>query len=501
MNDAPAIRSASDATTVIEISSGTDQEAAGISGAIVSSAGGAVGDGASDGGSLAASAATASSGSASAGSASAGAGSSGKAAEPPKKPAFPPAAGMPTQEGRLGLRYDFNQGARLVLPPRTEGSWLVRISDLDTGNVLFQSENTGAFVASAKRFYVRFRVEVWEKVGGKETRILEHSYDCRDREVVIQFPIGTLGDILAWFPYAARFQLVHGCKLTCAMSELIIPLLKDAYPQINFVTHEEMIAQKIETKAYATYSLGLFFGDTDCINQPTDFRHVGLHRTAGYILGVDPTEEAPRLAVPADETPPIAEPYVVIAVQSSTQCKYWNNPHGWREVVKFLKAQGLRVICIDQRATHGTGLVWNHIPNGAEDETGDRPLVERARWLRHAKAFIGLSSGLSWLAWAAGVPVVMISGFTHPTNEFTTPYRVINWHACNSCWNDTAHRFDHQNFMWCPRHADTPRQFECTRLITAAQVIQVIARVPGLIAAKTATKTETTTAATPSAQP
>ena len=46
--------------------------------------------------------------------------------------------------------------------------------------------------------------------------------------------------------------------------------------------------------AYATYCLGLFFDDTEFINQPTDFRHVGLHRTAGYILGVDPAEEPPR---------------------------------------------------------------------------------------------------------------------------------------------------------------------------------------------------------------
>ena len=68
---------------------------------------------------------------------------------------------------------------------------------------------------------------------------------------------------------------------------------------------------------------------------------------------------------------------------------------------------------------HGSGIVFTHIPNGAEDETGDQPLTERARWLKHADFFIGLSSGLSWLAWAAGTPVVIISGFTHPLNEFT----------------------------------------------------------------------------------
>ena len=27
----------------------------------------------------------------------------------------------------------------------------------------------------------------------------------RGREVLIQFPVGTLGDILGWFPYAAKF--------------------------------------------------------------------------------------------------------------------------------------------------------------------------------------------------------------------------------------------------------------------------------------------------------
>lgn len=146
-----------------------------------------------------------------------------------------------------------------------------------------------------------------------------------------------------------------------------------------------------------------------------------------------------------------------------------------------LKQAGYRVVCIDQKPVHGGGLVWNHIPHGAEDETGDRPLVERARWLRHAAAFIGLSSGLSWLAWAAGAPTVLISGFTHPTNEFATPFRIINYHSCNSCWNDPRVRFDHKDFLWCPRHAGTPRQFECTRLITADQVKGAIARIPGLL--------------------
>jgi autotransporter strand-loop-strand O-heptosyltransferase len=258
------------------------------------------------------------------------------------------------------------------------------------------------------------------------------------------------------------------------MADKLIPLFRDAYPDIAFATHEEIKPERY----YATYSMGLFFDDKASIHQPCDFRYVGLHRTAGYILGVDPTEAPPRILI-ADDNRPIPEPYVCIAVQSTTQAKYWNNPGGWLEIVRFLKAAGYRVICIDQRPVHGIGLVWNQIPNGAEDQTGDRPLAERARWLKYADFFVGLSSGLSWLAWAMGTPVVMISGMTHPLNEFATPHRVVNYHTCNSCWNDPALRFDHKDFLWCPRHKDTSRQFECTRLITVDHVKATIERVPG----------------------
>ena len=395
------------------------------------------------------------------------------------KPAFPPPATTPTQAGAQGIRFDFNLGARVALPKRSSGKWRVCLRDLDTGNILFQSENQGAFVNSAKRWFVRFGIEIWSiDEAGAANSVFEHCYDARDREVLIQFPVGTLGDTLAWFPSAARFAEVHGCRLTCALSGLIIPLLENAYPHICFVTPEVVQKEELLATFYATYSVGLFFDDRAFNFQPVDFRHVGLHRTAGYILGVGPVEEPPRFALP-DETRPIPEPYVVIAVQATTHAKTWTNPHGWHEVVRFLKASGYRVICIDQKLVHGAGIVWTHIPYGAENETGDRSLVERARWLRHASAFVGLASGLSWLAWGAGCPVVMISGFSHPNTEFATPYRIINWHACNSCWNDVRHRFDHNDHLWCPRHAGTPRQFECTSLITADQVKRVIGTIPG----------------------
>ena len=349
------------------------------------------------------------------------------------------------------------------------------VTDLDTGNILFKGEAKAGGVASSKRYFVRYRIDV-----AQEGRIVfSHQYSAADKEVLIQVPAGTLGDPLGWFPYAVKFKERHGCRLTCAMSDKLIPLFRPTHPDITFVTQDEARPERY----YATYNLGLFFDDDACVHQPCDFRLVGLHRTAAYILGVDPAEVPPRIAAD-DGGRPIPEPYVCIAVQSTTQAKYWNNPVGWRDIVAFLKQAGYRVVCIDQKPVHGGGLIWNHIPYGAEDQTGDRPLTERARWLKHAEFFVGLSSGLAWLAWGAGIPVVMISGFTHPTNEFATPYRVINYNACNSCWNDPRHKFDHKDYLWCPRHANSARQLECTRHITPEQVKAVIRTIPGFGAAR-----------------
>lgn len=371
---------------------------------------------------------------------------------------------MPTQKGPAGILYDFNDGARLFLP---HGEWHAQIVDADSGNILFSCDSDGGWITSTKKYFVNFGFRIWKR--GQKDPLFEHTLDLKNRNVMISFPVGTLGDLIGWFPYAERFLHLHGCKLECTMGQLIIDLFREQYPDITFSTPETVKTQK----PYATYRVGLFFGG-DLDHQPMDFRQVGLHRTAGYLLGVDPTEERPRLKL--GSTRQIEEPYVCIATQSSCQAKYWNNGYGWDQVIDHLKKAGYRVLCIDREATYGQGFVWNHIPYGAEDFTGALPLQERIALLEHADFFIGLGSGLSWLAWACHIPVVLISGFSLPNCEFYTPYRVINTHGCFGCWDDVNINFDHKDFFWCPRHKGTDRQYECTRLITGQQVINHIER-------------------------
>lgn len=385
---------------------------------------------------------------------------------------FVEAPQTPTHEGPNGIRYDFNYGARVSLPALPNGQkWRLRFSDAVTFNTIFETESQGGSYQTTKTYYVPFKIECWKD----GELVFSHELNLKNQPVQVQIPVGTLGDVIAWFPYVDLFQKKHQCKLFCVLSDLVRPLFEGVYPNIQFVSQKE--AAPLQGDLYAGYRLGLYFDDVNCIRQPVDFRYVGLHKTAAHILDVEPIEAPPKIDIGVVKRT-IKEPYVCIAVQSSTQSKYWNNPYGWHEIVKWLKEAGYRVICIDKDPVWGQGNTWNSIPNGAEDMTGPKPLLERAALLKHADFFVGLSSGLAWLAWASGTPTVMISGFTHPNNEFQTPYRVFNHHTCNSCWNDPKVMFDHHDFMWCPRHKGTERQFECTRLITVDYVKSVIAKIP-----------------------
>ncbi|KXV30840.1 autotransporter strand-loop-strand O-heptosyltransferase [Gluconobacter oxydans] len=370
----------------------------------------------------------------------------------------------PTFSGPEGIRFDFNDGARIAFP-KSDIPWRVRLRDRETETVLADMPLNEGTLHSTRRSFVKFGFEIWR--GGQ--KIFAHDLDLRDRDVRIDMSLGALGDHLAWIGQVECFRLEHQCRLTCVMKAPLAALLRDAYPFIRMVTPDA----EDGTLYYASYKVCVFYNDENGIYQPVDYRLAGLTGTAAHILGQAPREIRPRLSDIAS-TPPLDEPYVCIATQVSGQAKYWNNPHGWREVVAFLKQQGLRVVCIDQKPVAGHGIVWNSIPNGVEDQTGNRPLAERAMWLKHARFFVGLSSGLSWLAWAVNCPVVMISGFTQPFNEFTTPWRPINRNVCHGCANDPRHQMDPKDYLWCPRHRGTPRQFECTRAIEGQHVIDMI---------------------------
>jgi autotransporter strand-loop-strand O-heptosyltransferase len=95
--------------------------------------------------------------------------------------------------------------------------------------------------------------------------------------------------------------------------------------------------------------------------------------------------------------------------------------------------------------------------------------------LYHAKAFIGLGSGLSWFNWSLGNHTYMINGFARPNHEFTTNCtKIYNDNTCIFCWNDEVFTFDPGNWNWCPVYEGTKKQHICQRSITPLQVFEKI---------------------------
>jgi autotransporter strand-loop-strand O-heptosyltransferase len=372
--------------------------------------------------------------------------------------------GRPAISGPEGILYDFNYGCRVQVP--VDG-WRVCMTDLDTRNVLLnETVEANAVITSVRKYFVRFLLEVFD---GRRL-VFSHAFNAANKKIAIRMTSPALGDSLAWIPVIDQFREQHRCEIHLPMAEHLLPLYREGYPLLQFATHAELDTRKDDF--YATYYIGLLKPFSERNHQPTDPRVSNMQDAIAYLLGVPCEERRPNVVI-ADKTRTISERYVCIATQATTQCKYWNNPRGWSTLIDYLKSLGYRVLCIDRDKQYGNEKHMNTMPEGAEDFTGNRPLQERASLLLHADFFVGLGSGLSWLAWAVGVPVIMISGFSHPSMEFKTPYRVINFHGCNSCFNDTTTEFNGEDFGWCPRRFNKPQPFQCTAVITPEFVMRI----------------------------
>ena len=115
------------------------------------------------------------------------------AKETPKQPSiYGEIPQIPTQDAVEGIKFDFNDGIRILFPHNGK-EYHVTFTDIDTGIVLFSQDTVpGAYVTSVKKFYIRFRLIIHRK-GGKEP-LFTHDFNAEGREIMIQLPVGTIGD-------------------------------------------------------------------------------------------------------------------------------------------------------------------------------------------------------------------------------------------------------------------------------------------------------------------
>ncbi len=354
-----------------------------------------------------------------------------------------------------GLKLDFNFGLRLDVP---EGNFHVIISDLDTEQIYFDEYISDCRLISVENYFIRWHVEVFLD----KEKIFTHTLNLEGQPVAVKFVNTSLGDTLAILPYLREFKKIHRCDLQLIPPDYLRELVAHLYPDIP-------ITSEVNFKTHATYYSIVTMSPLPSLS--AECSKTSIIRVVGSLLGID--YFLPKTVFKPTEPPITNERYVCISVQASKARKCWLNPGGWDIVVDYLKSLGYRVFCIDKNAEQtGDGFTIRK-PEDAEDFTGDRPLIERANMLYHADFFIGLASGLSWLADVAGCPVVMIAGFTQDWCEFYTPYRVANRKVCNGCYNYPGVFYP---LYKCPFHKNTPREFECQKKISPHMVINAIDR-------------------------
>ena len=364
----------------------------------------------------------------------------------------------------INLSVNFRDGAHVEING-DPGNYTAVFTNLSNGDEVWRcSLGVGEWAKTYQKYFIQWGISILKD----DRKIFDYTIDLSGKKVVIFIESGSLGDNLAWVPYVREFAKKHGCQIYCVSSMSF--LFKDGYPDVKFISPNEYYNS--EGEFYARYRIGWFIENDGSMQYglcPNDIRLQPMQKTASDVLGLDFREIRPIIS---DDREIKKKKKVTIGVQATAQSKYWNFDGGWEKVCDYLISRGYDVVDIDKDKVFGTPEKWNTIPENAKDDTGNIPLYDRIKSIKESEIFIGLGSGLSWLAWAVGTPVVLISGFSKPYTEPSEGVsRVFNGSVCNGCFNSTSTRIDPNDWMWCPEKKGTPDQFICTRSITPEMVI------------------------------
>jgi autotransporter strand-loop-strand O-heptosyltransferase len=359
--------------------------------------------------------------------------------------------------------FNFVDGAFVEITGDIDEEYLVQFIDTRTNDIVHQGQiKNNHWIRTARTYFTPWQINVFRL---KDQQLLfTHKYTCQQQRVYIALESKALGDTLAWFQLLEEFQNQHGCQLIC--STFMNGLFQEQYPDIKFVEPGETVHN-----LYAMYRVGWFYlpsGEIDFNRNVSNFRLQTLGESAADILGLTYSPNRPRLKA-TNLGKPMADEYICIGIHSTAQAKYWNNPNGWTEVVSHLRKLGYQVVLLSREGEHYMG---NYAPAVVTLlPPGDISIV--VNYLLHAKLFIGVGSGLSWLAWAVGCKTCLISGFSYPYTEVSDMIRIAaKPYSCSGCFN--RHALEAGDWQWCPDHKNSPRMFECTRNISSQDVISVL---------------------------
>ena len=291
---------------------------------------------------------------------------------------------------------------RVLIRENPEEQFTVKFYD---GVKLFKEVNCngGEEVYAQRQWFTRWKIEVLDKDG--KVRFTDR-FEPIGKVMFIKMDAYALGDNIAWIQAVEDFRRRHNCKVIC--STFWNNLFIDSFPDILFVEPNTIVHN-----VYAQYYIGAH--ENDGIYSPISVDESPLQDMAIKILGLDSSYDR-ELSRPYigekyyNMEPRIKGRYVCLSEHASGPEKYWRAKNGWQDVVDFFNALDIQVAVVSKEPTKLKNVI---------DLTGDDPIEERMLDIFHAECYLGVSSGLAWLAWALNTKVVMISDGTPIWHEFS----------------------------------------------------------------------------------
>jgi len=287
------------------------------------------------------------------------------------------------------------------------------------------------------------------------------------KTILIKLLSNSLGDTIAIMPCVDYFIERSSDNVLLQINKNFEFLFRNSFPKIKYFSEDMNFDKKI-----------------DLVYNHTKPLQTGYANQLGFI---DWSYIRPKVDSFTSDRP-IKNKYVSMSIHSTSQLKYWNHKDGisvqplspnWSELSGMIRKKGYTPVIIERDEMFGLPPFRNGMPTKAQKVFGIS-LLDTMNYIHHSEFFIGLSSGLSWLAHAMGKKVCMISNFTEESHEFdlsTNDYvRITNKSICHGCWNQVGKGlyFDNEDWYWCPKHKGTERQFECHTSITPQMVMDKI---------------------------
>lgn len=300
---------------------------------------------------------------------------------------------------------------RVSILGNKEETYFIKFSEKKNNSLHLLSsgycKNNQTIISASRQWYTEWVIEVYDS---KNNLILVDIFDVKNKNVFIKLDAYALGDSIAWIPYVEEFRVKHNCNIIC--STFHNHLFIDSYPNIMFVNPNIQI-----NNVYVQYYIGAS-NDNNFIYSTINSNEHPLQKVASEVLGLRYYEIKPNLSeLCFDSKRRIKEKYVTLSEFGSSSIKEWKEEGGWQHIVDFINKKGYRVAVISKEKTKLIDVI---------DLSGDIDINERIIDIKHAEFHLGISSGLSWLAWGLNKHVIMISDVTPNWHEFNTNITRIN---------------------------------------------------------------------------